>query len=225
MRRLFNLIFQLIAAAVFVFLGMAAWIVFDGSKDQGANADVALVVVDADPAHDKSANAVLDRAIDLYKANDVSALIVSEVSSDKSNGVRPDTLAYLENHGIPEAGIIENKYWTQDTGHDAVAIMNAHEFHSVIIVSDYYRISRLKLEILHAGMSQIGKAPVGKFQKEDGIKIAQEDIAIYEYVGKVYLLPAAEKAKEEAQVGMNKASVDAEKAKEKVDKSFNNMAK
>jgi len=225
MRRLFNLIFQLIAAAIFVFIGLAVWIVFDGSKDQGANADVALVVVDADPAQDKSASAVLDRAIDLYHANNVSALIVSEASPDRPGGVQPGAVAYLENHGIPEAGIIENSYPTQDTGHDVVEIMKAHEFHSVIIVSDYYRISRLKLEILHAGMSQIGKAPVGKFQKEDAIKIALEDIAIYEYVGKVYLLPAAEKAKEEAQVGMDKASVDAEKAKEKVNKSLDNMAK
>jgi creatinine amidohydrolase/Fe(II)-dependent formamide hydrolase-like protein len=57
------------------------------------------------------------------------------------------------------------------------------------------------------------------------LKIGREVVTLYDYLGKVYFLPAAEQVKKEAQVGMDKASADAEKATQKVSKSLDNLAK
>jgi hypothetical protein len=74
-------------------------------------------------------------------------------------------------------------------------------------------------------VAETEKAHVGKFQKEDAWNIGREVVALYDYVGTVYLLPAALKAKDEAKVGLENASADAEKAKAKMGKSLNNLDK
>ena len=135
---------------------------------------------------------------------------------------------YLEAHGLPSSAIItynQGEESTQETARIVAEIMKSHQFQSVMIISDYYRITRTKLALTHEGITNIEKAHVGKLQKEDAMKIGREVVALYDYIGKIYLLPAAEKAREEAQVGMDKAKSDAEQAKEKVDKNLDNMAK
>ena len=103
--------------------------------------------------------------------------------------------------------------------------MKSHRFQSVMVVTDYYHMTRTKLALLHEGITEIGKAHVGKLRKEDAWKIGREVVALYDYIGKIYLLPAAKKVKKEALVGVDKAKADAEKTKEKVDKSLDSMAK
>ena len=227
MRRFLNLIFQLLAAALLVFIGTAAWIVFDGLTDLGEKADVALVTGHADSSQGKAEEPRLDRVIKLYNDGEFPFIIVSASRDSGANNESEAMAKYLESHGIASNVIIvahpgEN---TPETARDVAEIMKSHEFKSVMIVTDYYHVTRVKLALSHEGITDIQKAHVGKLDKEDAWKIGREVIALYDYVGRVYLLPAAEKAKEEAQVGMDKAKADAEKAKEKVDKSLDNMAK
>jgi hypothetical protein len=103
--------------------------------------------------------------------------------------------------------------------------MKERRFQSVMLVTDYYRMTRTHLVLMHDGVQQIEKAHVGKFQKEDVLAITREVIALYDYIGRTYLLPAAEKAKEEAQVGLDKASVEAGQAKQRLDKSIDGLKK
>jgi hypothetical protein len=134
---------------------------------------------------------------------------------------------YLESRGIPSSAIIEahGSGTTQGNAREVAQIMKSHQLQSVMIVSDYYQITRTKLALNHEGITEIEKAHVGKLRKEDALKIGREVVALYDYIGKIYLLPAAEKVRKEAQVGLDKAKTDAETTKEKVDKSLDNMAK
>jgi hypothetical protein len=216
MRRLFNLIFQLVVAAVFIFLCTAAWIVFDGLNDQGAKADVALVTGHAESAQGTS-EPVLDRVVQLYNQGEFPFVIVGGSTSPE----------YLESRGIPSSAIIaaQGRGTTQGNAREVAEFMKSHQFQSVMIVAVYYHVTRLKLALTHEGVAKIEKAHVGKLRKEDAFKIGREVVALYDYIGKIYLLPAAEKVQKEAQVGMDKAKTDAQTAKEKVDKSLDSMVK
>jgi uncharacterized SAM-binding protein YcdF (DUF218 family) len=227
MRRLFKLIFQLVAAALFIFLCTVAWILFDGLTDLGEKADVALVIGHSEYSQGKAEQPRLDRVVKLYNDGEFPFIIVSGGTS-RSTSDEPAAIAkYLESQGVPANVIIQEHrgVTTAETARFVAEIMKSHQFDSVMVITDYYHVTRTKLALSHEGVAQIQKAHVGKLQKEDAWAIGREVVALYNYVGRVYLLPAAEKAKEEAQVGLDKAKVDAEKAKEKVDKSLDNMAK
>jgi uncharacterized SAM-binding protein YcdF (DUF218 family) len=217
MRRLFKIIFQLVAVAFLCFVGTAAWIVFSGLSDSGEKADVALVT-DLRGA---------DRAIKLYKEGAFPFIIVCGSTGQGSENEVAAVGKYLESNGVPASAIIEDRRDenTLEAARHVAAIMKTRQFESVMIVADYYRITRAQLALDHEGVAEIDKAHVGKLQKEDALKIGREVVALYAFIGKVYLLPAAEKAKDEAKVGMDKASSDAEKAKDSVDKSLDGLAK
>jgi hypothetical protein len=96
-----------------------------------------------------------------------------------------------------------------------------------MIVTSYYHITRTKLALEHAGVRDIEQAHSGVVEKDDAFMIARETIAFYYYLGKFYLLPAAENARQEAgpalekvkqdvQADSNKLKSDAGQAKDKV---------
>jgi uncharacterized SAM-binding protein YcdF (DUF218 family) len=227
MRRLFRFIFQLVTLAVFIFLCITAWIVFDGLTDSGQKADCALVTGHLEAPSGQAVQPRLDRVVKLYNDGAFPVVIVSVATMPGANNEAGTIVTYLETHGVPPGGVIETRRSesTQETARLVSEIMKSRGFQSVMIVTDYYHVTRVKLALTHEGVGNIEKAHVGKLRKEDALKIGREVVALCDYVGHIYLLPAAEKAKEEAKVGMDKASVDAEKAKEKVDKSLDNMAK
>jgi vancomycin permeability regulator SanA len=229
MQRLLNFIFQLIAAAVFMFVCTTAWIVFDGLRDQGARADSALVIGHSElaaGAQGEGDHAALDRAISLYNDKAVDDIIVANTASSSTDQVQI-MAKYLKDHGIPYDSIIEVQHGNdlQQMGLEVADILKTHTSASVIIVAPYYDIDPVKLALVHENITQIGKAHVGKLQKEDALNIGREAVAFYAYVGKVYLMPAAEKVKQEAQVGIEKAKVDADQAKDRVNKGLDNMSK
>ncbi len=94
-----------------------------------------------------------------------------------------------------------------------------------MLVADYYDITRLKLALMHEGVKDVQSVHVGTVNKDDTGKILGSVFELYQYVGKVYLLPEAEEVKKEATVGMDKAKVEAEHAKDKVDKGLDNLPK
>jgi len=226
MRRFFNVIFQLVLSALAIFLLTAVWIVFDGLTDLGEKADVALVTGGgSSPGNAEQPR--LDRVVKLYTDGEFPFIIVCG-SGGGSAGDEPGAMAkYLEGQGIPENVIIEETRGktTQETAREVAAIMKLHQFETVMIITDYYRVTRMKLALGHEGVAYIQKAHVGRLQKADAWKIGREVVALYNYLGKVYVLPEAEKVKEEAQVGADKAKADAQQAKQKVDKSLDNLAK
>jgi uncharacterized SAM-binding protein YcdF (DUF218 family) len=242
MRKLFNVIFQLVAAALVIFLFTAVWIVFDGLTDLGQKADVALVT-------DMNG---LDRAIKLYNEDEFPFIIVSgsmvrlttvvndgtlRLTGSSTDDEAADMAKYLESHGVPSSAIIEdhlgeNTVETADnvaeimkTTRDVAEIVKSHRFQSVMVVTDYYCVTLTKLALHHEGVPEIQKAHVGKLRKADAWKIGREVVALYAYIGKFYLLPEVEKLKKEALAGLDRVKADAEKAREKVDKSLDSLSK
>jgi vancomycin permeability regulator SanA len=227
MRSFFNLILQLIAAAILIFILTGVWIVFDGINDVGDKADVGLAI-----GHGRSApgasDAQLDRVAELYKEGRFPTVIVVgsrwQVTGSEDAG---EMVKYLENHGVPSKAITADDHGntTQDTAEQVADLMKVHDDLSVMIVANYYQITRTKVSLSHQAVLQIEKAHVGTLQKEDALNIAREVVAFYDYLGKVYLLPLAEQARKEAKVGMDKASTEEQEAKDKVNRTLDTLPK
>jgi uncharacterized SAM-binding protein YcdF (DUF218 family) len=134
---------------------------------------------------------------------------------------------YFEEHGVPSSAILEDT-GARNTGEmarDVAAIMKSHELVSIMLVTDYYRMSRLKLALLHAGVADIKKSHLGKARLQDALPIAHEVFALYDYIGRTFLWPAAEKIKDEAITASDKAKVEAEKAKDTVNRNLDSLPK
>jgi vancomycin permeability regulator SanA len=223
MKRLFSFIFQLIAAAILVFIGTAAWIIFDGVSDTGDKADVALFSGHTGEAID----AQLDHVVKLYKDGVVPAVIVTEPAVPDSQELATTATKYLEAHGVPSSAILEDRDYidTWDMAHKAANTMKIYHYASVMLVTDYYRITRLKIALNHEGVGEIHKSHLGQAQVGDVVAIGREVVALYDYVGRTFLLPAAEKIRQEAKVGADKAKEDAQKAKDRINKDLDSLPK
>jgi hypothetical protein len=226
MGRLFRVILQLVLVAVVIFILTAVLVVMDGLNDHGTKADIALVLSQPDGPH-AGADPLLNYVVKLYHEGDFPAIIVF----GSAGGGVPDEPAlmarYLESHGIAASAIIENhgNENTPGVARRVAEIMRENHAQSVMIIADYFRMTRMKLVLNQNEITDVDKAHVGKFQKEDVPGIAREVVALYDYVGTTFLLPAAEKVKSEAQVGLDNVRADAEKAKVKVDKSVDSLPK
>jgi uncharacterized SAM-binding protein YcdF (DUF218 family) len=226
MGRLIRFFFQLLLLAVAVVILTGVWIVFDGLHDTISTADVALITCRA-PTAGGISQPDLDRVLQLYNQGAFRHVIISGSKLRSGRADPAATAKYLEQNGLSFDNVIvdTNGDSTLDTARATARIMKTRGFDAIMIVGDYYRMTRMKLALRHENVVDIQNAHVGSFQKEDVMNIGREIFALYEYIGKYYLLPGAEKIKEEAAVGADKAKVEAEKAKDSVDKKLDNMPK
>jgi vancomycin permeability regulator SanA len=240
-RGFFDLIFRLLSLLILIFIATAIWIVFDGLNDHGDRASVAVVPGTAilrDGLPGPILRARLDRAIELYQAGKFPLIIVS--GATKLGGYdEPSVMAnYLVEHEVPRTAIIQDKLGanTNDTGMDVAKIMATRRLQSAMIVSNYYHITRLKLALQHAGVHDVQQMHVGVVNKDDAFMLGREVVALYYYLGRFYLIPAAEKARSEAEVAgkeikkdaektSDKASQDADAAKKKVNDGLDSLKK
>jgi vancomycin permeability regulator SanA len=230
-RGLFWLLYRLIALAVLVFVGTAVWIVGDGLNDSGTNADVAVVLGNAIQKNGMPAPILrerLDKAIELYDKGDFPLIIVS--GATRLGGDEPAAMCnYLVEHQVPIGAIVQDRGGanTDDTSEDVERIAKERDLHSVMIVTDYYHITRTKLALHHAGVTDVEQAHSGVVKTEDAPRLGREILALYFYIGKFYFIPWASKAQAQAQVDSEKlkeqAQIEAEKLKEDADKAKSNV--
>jgi vancomycin permeability regulator SanA len=211
-RGLFRLIFRLITLAILVLIGTAVWVVYDGLNDQGERADVAVVpgnFVKRDGTPGPILRARLDRAIELYQKGEFPLIIVSGATKLGGYDEPAAMWNYLVEHNVPSTAVIQDRVGvhTSETGVDVAHIMQMRGLHSVMVVSNYYHITRLKLALRHAGVTNIEQAHVGVVQVQDAPMLGREVIALYYYLGKFYVMPAAEKAKQDVDNGKFKQEI------------------
>jgi len=229
-RGFFSLIFRLITLAILLVIGTAIYIVYDGLNDSGDRADVAVVPGTA-VRHDGTPGAILrgrlDEAIALYRNKEFPLIIVSGATQVDGYDEPAAMSKYLMEHQVPAVAIIQDKVGahTSTTGMDVANIMRQRNLHSVMIVTNYYHITRTKLALKHAGIHDIGQAHVGVVRKEDAFMLAREVIALYYYVGKFYIMPATEQARIDARTDGDKVKIEADKARDSLNKKIENLPK
>jgi vancomycin permeability regulator SanA len=222
-RRLFNLIFGLVFLAVLAIGGMSLWLICDGLTDQGEHADVAMV-----PGHGEliggqpnpALKARLDRVIQLYQQMEVPLIVVSGATPPDGTDEAAVMGQYLQAGGVPGSAIVEDHDGTTTdlSARHVAAFMKARGIDSVLVVTHYYHMTRVKLALRHAGISKIAQAHAGKLQKEDAERIAREAVATYYYAAKFYFLPAAKVAAQQMENEAQKMKSQAADKMNSIDK-------
>jgi vancomycin permeability regulator SanA len=235
------MLFQLVTIALLVLVCTAIWIVYDGLSDHGDRADAAVVLGNA-VLRNGLPGAVLrdrlDHAVELYQKGEFPIIIVS--GATKLGGYNePAAMAnYLIEHQVPATAVIQDKKGinTMATGVDVARIMKTRHLNSVMIITNYYHVTRSKLALEHAGITDVEQSHVGAVAKDDAFMLARETAGLYYYLYQFYALPFieqaqtkitsdSEKIKEDAQVEADKARDAADKAKDHVDQDFQNVNK
>jgi vancomycin permeability regulator SanA len=216
-RGLFRLIFQIITLVILVLIGTAVWLVYDGLNDQGDTASCAVVLghaVKADGQPGPILRERLDRAVKLYRDGKVPLIIVSGASHLDSHDEATSMGVYLMAHQVPSSAIIEDHGGlnTDGTAKGVAAIMHQRNLTSVMVVSHYYHITRIKLALRHEGITGISQAHVGAVHKEDAFNVGREVVGIYYYLFKYYVKPATDKATVQAQAAAEQLTAKLESA-------------
>lgn len=226
MRGLIKFVFQVVAAFVLILFLTAVWVMFDGLTDLGEKADVALVMGTPEAYGGQNRVPLLDHTVKLFNDGDFPLIIVSG-STAKTEVSEPQAMmSYLVGKGIPSnAIVIAGAESTPEATRKTADLMQERNLNSVMVITDYYHVTRTKLGLMHDGVTAIRKSHVGKMQQGDAWGVAYELAALYNYVGHAYLVPMVSKLKQEAKEGAEKASQSAESAQKKVDKGLDSMSK
>lgn len=143
-----------------VFLVSAILVAWDGLTDEWRHADVAVVMgttVNPDGTPSRWLKTRLDKALEVYSDGIVSWIIVSGGLEDNGFYECSVMATYLESQGIPSSHlIIDNKGDdTYLTAQHTAEIMHQQGWSSVIVVSQFYHIPRVKLALHHFGIQTV----------------------------------------------------------------------
>lgn len=169
------------------FMAHTVYIVADGLTDEIALADAAVVLgntVERNGQPSERLKARLEKAVELYEKKLVGKIIVSGgfgVEGFEEADVMRD---YLVSRNIPESLIILDKdgYNTHKTAVNTKQIMQRENLRSVIIVSQYFHITRTRLAFEKAGIEKAGAAHADYFEWRDIYSILREFTGFYSYL-------------------------------------------
>ena len=169
MSRLIRFLLRLIFLVAVLFVLLVGWIIYDGSRDGGATADCAGWSWGAPLASDGQPGAVLqarlDRAVALYKAQKFSALILCGGSDGTTEGapVVSAMVQYLIKQQIPDGALLQDASGTSvDTAaHDVALYVKQQNLQSVMVITHYYDVTRMKIALKREGVPQITQEHVG----------------------------------------------------------------
>jgi uncharacterized SAM-binding protein YcdF (DUF218 family) len=220
MGRLLKFILQLFLTLFIVTLFTTAWVVFDGLNDLGQKSDAVLVTnSSSEEATLTEMEPRLEKAAKLYRNGDTSFVIIGGGASEGK------WVDYLAQKGVPSSAILKlptSAENTEQVATQTAALLKDNDLHSVMVITEYYHMTRAKLALNHEGVTSVEKDHVGELKKEDAEQIGREIIGIYDYVGRMYIIPTAEDLFSKAKTEGSKAASD---AKKDVDNGLDKMSK
>lgn len=180
--------FVIVAASLFIwFIIHTAFVIIDGLNDELKPVDAAVVLgnkVEVNGQPSERLKARLDKSVELYDGGYFTFIIVSGGIGKEGFDEAKVMKSYLIDKGIPEEKIKEdnsgyNSYMTaQNTG----KIMNELEIDSVMVITQYFHVSRTKLAFRKMDMKEVYSAHAEIFEFRDIYSIIREFPAYYKYL-------------------------------------------
>jgi vancomycin permeability regulator SanA len=169
------------------FMAHTLYIIIDGLNDEIAAADAAVVLgntVEPNGQPSDRLKARLEKAVELYEQKLVGKIIVSGGLGVEGFEEADVMRSYLVSRNIPESNIILDRGGsnTQKTATGTKQIMEAQNMRSVIIVSQYFHITRTRLAFQKAGIDNIFSAHANYFEWRDVYSILREFTGFYSYL-------------------------------------------
>ena len=172
----------LLAAWVLVHTLLITW---DGLHIGQQRADIAVILgnkVNEDGTLSERLTQRLACGLALYRSGRVGRLLVSG-GLGKEGFYEGDKMRdYLRAHGVPDAAIIVDNAGntTQQTVRNTARLRRVLHFRSVLVVSQFYHLSRTKLLFRQAGFTEVSGASPVYFELRDGYSLLREFAAYYQ---------------------------------------------
>jgi vancomycin permeability regulator SanA len=179
---------SLTTVCIFVwFIIHTVFIAVDGLNDELHKTDVAVVLgnkVNINGLPSNRLQARLDKAVELYNQGYFNYIIVSGGVGKEGFDEAEVMKNYLINKDVPEDLIINdsNGYNTHMTAENAKLIMNDLNMESVMVITQYFHITRTKLAFNQMGFENVYSAHAEIFDYRDIYSIIREFPAFYKYV-------------------------------------------
>ncbi len=170
--------------ALFILTEIA--IVYNGFTDEVFPADAALILgstVFPDGSLSDRLRARLDRGLKLYEDGIVPHLVVSGGLGKEGHWEGSAMAVYLTTQGVPETSVtIDNEGSnTYQSARNFAAIAEARQMESVIIVSQFFHISRTRLILGKLGVTRVGAAHSTLYTRRDIYSTLREFPAYVKY--------------------------------------------
>lgn len=162
----------------------SAVIINDGLNDKGQNADYAVIFgnkVNADGSLSERLEKRMECGLQLYQNKRVHGLIVSGGLGKEGYNEGTKMKAFLLLHGVPDSAIVvDNKGDnTLKTVQNTLALKDSLHISSLIVVSQYYHISRAKMLFRKEGFTAVSGASPSYFEWRDVYSLLREFFAFY----------------------------------------------
>lgn len=177
-------------------VGHLGYIVYDGLRQPKENADVAIVLgntVNVDGSLSPRLESRLARGLALYQQRQVGHIVVSGGLGKEGHYEGSRMRDYLITQGVPSADVS-----VDDLGNNtALSAYNLQQhprradFNRVIVVSQFFHITRSKMLFQHHGFTQVQGASPRYFEWRDGYALVRECAAYYAYLFQ-HLIPATQ---------------------------------
>jgi vancomycin permeability regulator SanA len=162
-------------------------IVIDGLNDNYQKADVALILGNTVKENGELSDrlkARVDKGLELYQKGFVKKIIVSGGLGKEGFYEADEMGKYLLSKGVDKNDIVtDNKasttYWT---AFNYLKIQKDFNFSSVIIVSQYFHISRTRMMLNRLGVENVYSAHPEYFELRDVYSIPREFFAYYKHL-------------------------------------------
>ncbi len=162
-------------------------IVADGLTDNPIKADCILILgntVNVDGTPSKRLQSRLDKGADLYKNHYAERIIVSGGKGKEGHYEGTVMKLYLIQQGIDETHIIVDNLGinTLETANNFVKIADTETYKSVIVVSQFFHLTRTKFILKKKGVNKVYAAHANYFELRDAYATLRETIAFYKYL-------------------------------------------
>lgn len=161
-------------------------IIIDGLTDELGPADVAVILgnkVEPDGQPSARLKSRLDCAISLYYQGYFPRIIVSGGVGKEGFDEAIVMRDYLMRKGIHQKNILVDSQGktTFHTAQNSVALMKQRGYRTIMVISQYYHISRTKLAFRKMEIKQIYSAHARFFEWRDLYSIPREVVGYYKY--------------------------------------------
>jgi vancomycin permeability regulator SanA len=166
------------------FIGHTIFIIIDGLSDNGKNADAAVILgnkVNEDGTLSERLEKRLECGLNLYRNHRVKKIIVSG-GLGKEGFYEGDKMKdYLIANKVPDTAIIVDNFGnnTRATVDNTMKLKDSLHFESIIVVSQYFHVTRTKMLFKKQGFYNVTSASPNYFEVKDLYSIIREFAGYY----------------------------------------------
>lgn len=167
-----------------IFFVHTIYIVTDGLFDSHHKADLGVILgnkVNNDGTLSERLTKRLECGLNLYKQGDVKMLMVSGGLGKEGFNEGDKMRDYLIQKGVPPEAIITDNRGnnTLKTVKNTVGLKRDYHIESIVVVSQYYHITRTKMLFRKNGFDKVFGASPRYFEWRDAYSIVREFVAFY----------------------------------------------